>query len=77
MGERMIKVKYRLMAAGIKNHINIWGKTFKLDPIWHVPLYSKERYVVAKDEEYAYHIIRGELKAKYEGFRIMGIETIE
>lgn len=65
------------MTAGVKTFINLWGREFKLDPIWRVPLYSSERTAIGQNEEACYDIARSKLKDKYYGFRVMGIETIE
>lgn len=74
---KMKKFHYRLMCAGIKNVVVLFGKPYPLPTPWHAPYYSDERYVVANDEEIARAEIREKLRRKWTGFVITREADIE
>ncbi|MGE4321205.1 MAG: hypothetical protein AB7E61_07135 [Acholeplasmataceae bacterium] len=69
----MIKLFYILLEPGIKTHVRLGNKIFKLPKVWHVAKISKPKHVIAKNQEIAEEIIRRSLdkKTNYTGFIVI------
>lgn len=76
----MMKFYYRLLTKGKQSAYRcaLNGQVFPLPKgkEWNVAYPSKEKYVMARDEETARHEMRSKLKSKWTGFVITRREQV-
>ena len=74
----MIRLTYVLMAKGKANGIRLLnGQFIKTEEPIDAVYYGSKGYVIGNDEESCLAQIRPKLKRKYEGIRILSIDSVE